>query len=141
MLRNPGRSHVERADLLGFTHFWGKARSGKWIVKLSTAKDRLRRALVRVAEWCRWHRHDDVREQQQALVRKLQGHYGYYGITGNSRALARFFFGVKGMWRLWLNRRSQRARVTWERMHALLTRYPLPHPRIAHPLATRAANP
>jgi RNA-directed DNA polymerase len=128
-------------DLLGFTHFWGKARSGKWIVKRSTAKDRLRRALARVAEWCRWHRHDDVREQQKALVKKLQGHYGYYGITGNSRALARFFFGVKGTWRLWLNRRSQRARVTWKRMHVLLKRYPLPHPRIAHPLTTRAANP
>ena len=50
---------------------------------------------------CRRHRHDDVREQQQALVKKLQGHYGYYGITGNSRALARFFFRVKGTWRLW----------------------------------------
>jgi retron-type reverse transcriptase len=27
-------------DLLGFTHFWGKARSGKWVVKRRTAKDR-----------------------------------------------------------------------------------------------------
>src|SRR6185437_1711155 len=50
-------------DLLGFTHYWGKARSGKWVVKRRTAKDRFRRALKRVAEWCREHRHDEVRAQ------------------------------------------------------------------------------
>src|SRR5215469_440668 len=47
-------------DLLGFTHYWGKSRFGKWLVKRSTAKDRFRRALKRVADWCRWHRHEDV---------------------------------------------------------------------------------
>jgi hypothetical protein len=29
-------------DLLGFTHYWGKTPSGKWIVKRKTAKDRFR---------------------------------------------------------------------------------------------------
>jgi hypothetical protein len=38
-------------DLLGFTHFWGKSRTGKWLVRRSTAKDRFRRALARVADW------------------------------------------------------------------------------------------
>ena len=89
-------------DLFGFTHYWGKSRTGKWIVKRSTAKDRFRRALARVAVWCRWHRHDDVREQQLALASRLRGHYGYYGITGNSRALSRFWHEVIGVWRKWL---------------------------------------
>ena len=128
-------------DLLGFTHFWGKSRTGKWVVKRSTAKDRFRRALARVAEWCRWHRHDDVREQQLALASKLRGHYGYFGITGNSRALSRFWHEVIGVWRKWLNRRSQNAGMTWERMHRLLERYPLPTPRIVHSAMARAANP
>ena len=128
-------------DLLGFTHFWGKSRAGKWVVKRSTAKDRFRRALARVAEWCRWHRHDDLREQQLALASRLRGHYGYFGITGNSRALSRFLHEVQRAWRKWLNRRSQNAGMTWERMQRLMKRYPLPTPRITHPAFARAANP
>ena len=128
-------------DLLGFTHFWGKSRAGKWTVKRSTAKDRFRRALAQIAAWCRWHRHDDLRVQQLALASKLKGHYGYFGITGNSRALSYFWHEVKGAWRTWLNRRSQNAGMTWERMHRLLERYPLPPPRIVHSALARAANP
>ena len=128
-------------DLLGFTHFWGLSRTGKWIVKRTTASDRFRRALKRVAHWCREHRHDEVRTQWQALVRKLRGHFGYFGITGNSGALKRFRFAVSDAWRKWLNRRSNRAKMTWERMTQLLKRYPLPAARITHPLLPRAANP
>lgn len=128
-------------DLLGFTHYWGKARSGKWVVKRKTAKDRFRRALKRVAEWCREHLHDEVRAQQEALGRKLRGHFGYYGIIGNYEAIALFFFKVTEVWCKWLNRRSQRTSMTWPRMHRLMKRYPLPRPRITHPLLPRAASP
>jgi group II intron reverse transcriptase/maturase len=128
-------------DLLGFTHYWGKARSGKWAVKRKTAKDRFRRALKRVAEWCREHRHDEVRAQQEALGRKLRGHFEYFGITGNFRAIALFRSKVTAVWRKWLSRRSQRASIAWSRMHRLLERYPLPRPRITHPLLPRAASP
>jgi RNA-directed DNA polymerase len=128
-------------DLLGFTHYWGKARSGKWVVKQRTAKDRFRRALKRVAEWCREHRHDDVRAQQEALAQRLRGHYGYYGIGGNSIVIGRFYREVVGLWRKWLNRRSQRASMPWVRMYRLLERYSLPKPRIVHPLLPRAASP
>jgi len=128
-------------DLLGFTHFWSKARSGKWVVKRRTAKDRFRRALARVALWCRKHRHDAVRAQQKALAQKLRGHFGYYGIIGNYEALARFVREVQAVWRKWLDRRSQRAAMSWERMLALLERYPLPKPRMASPLLPHAARP
>jgi RNA-directed DNA polymerase len=128
-------------DLLGFTHFWGKSLLGKWVVKRSTAKDRFRSALKRVADWCRKHRHDDLHGQQYALASRLRGHYGYFGITGNSRALSRFLHEVQEAWRKWLNRRSQNAGMIWERMHRLMKRYPLPTPRITHPVSARAANP
>jgi group II intron reverse transcriptase/maturase len=128
-------------DLLGFTHFWGKARSGKWVVKRRTAKDRFRRAMARVALWCRKHRHDEVRAQQKALVQKLRGHFSYYGVIGNYEALARFLHEVKATWRKWLDRRSQRAAMSWERMHELLKRYPLPKPYIVRPLLPRVARP
>jgi group II intron reverse transcriptase/maturase len=129
-------------DVLGFTHFWGLSRKGKWIVKRKTAKDRLSRALVRVNEWCRRNRHQPVREQQRALSQKLRGHFGYFGIIGNSDDIVAFYERVKRLWRRWLDRRSQRSRMNWERMNRLLQRYPLPSPRIRYPYcAPHAANP
>jgi RNA-directed DNA polymerase len=123
-------------DLLGFTHHWGLSRKGKWIVKRRTAKDRLSRALRRVAEWCRVHRHDPVRVQQHKLGQKLRGHYAYYGITPNYESVQRFFHEAKAIWRKWLSRRSNSRRLNWERMHALLERFPLPRPRIVHRFGT-----
>ena len=84
-----GGSQCERSfDLLGFTHFWGRSRKGCWVVQRKTAKDRFTRALRAVGCWCRAHRHCPVPAQCLALSRKLQGHFAYYGITGNARALS-----------------------------------------------------
>ncbi|WP_437911767.1 hypothetical protein WME73_29895 [Sorangium sp. So ce302] len=69
---------------------------------------------------------------------KLRGHYEYYGITGNSEALRRFAWEVVAVWRKWLDRRLQNAKMTWERMNRLLKRYPLPQPRITHPAPARS---
>lgn len=119
-------------DLLGFTHHWGLSRNGKWVVKKRTAKDRFSRTLRRIAEWCRTHRHVDVEVQHRALGQKLRGHYAYYGVTGNNRALSRLWYETTRVWRKWLCRRSQKGFVTWERMLRLLERFPLPPPRIVH---------
>jgi group II intron reverse transcriptase/maturase len=120
-------------NLLGFTHFWAKSRRGNWVVKRKTARDRFGRALKCIAQWCRSNRHLSVGEQRQKLEQKLRGHFGYYGITGNYEALHRFREGIKRAWCKWLNRRSQKASMTWERMSRLLQRYPLPQPRILRP--------
>jgi group II intron reverse transcriptase/maturase len=124
------RSGPGTFDLLGFTHYWAKSRKGYWVVKQKTAKDRLQRGLKRVADWCRRHRHEPVREQWIALKRKLLGHFGYFGVTGNYPALHNFWCRVLGVWRKWLSRRSQRAWISREKMKRLLERYPLPQPRI-----------
>ena len=119
-------------DMLGFTHHWGKSRKGRWVVKKRTARDRFSRTLRRIAEWCRWHRHDDVEAQQRALTRKLNGHYAYFGVSSNYEALARLVHEVTAIWRKWLSRRSQNGFLNWDAMHRLLERYPLPAPRIVH---------
>ena len=135
-------SQRERSfDLLGFTHFWGRSRKGRWVVQRKTAKDRFTRALRAVGCWCRAHRHWSVSEQCLTLSRKLQGHFAYYGITGNARALARFLYEVRRLWRKWLNRRSWRSRMTWEKFVRLTERYPLPQPRVVHSVYRRAATP
>jgi group II intron reverse transcriptase/maturase len=120
-------------DRLGFTHFWGLSRRGKWVVKQTTASSRFRRALKRVAAWCRQHRHLPVGQQQQTLAQKLRGHFRYFGITGNSKAISRFRELVIGIWCKWLGRRSQRGRITFDHRHKLLERYPLPPARVVRP--------
>jgi len=123
-------------DLLGFTHHWGLSRNGKWVVKKRTAKDRFSRALRRIVEWCREHRHVDVEVQHRVLGQKLRGHYAYYGVTGNSRALSRLWHETTKTWRKWLSRRSQRGFLNWQKMLRLLERFPLPRPRIVHRYGT-----
>ena len=129
------RSRADTFDLLGFTHYWAMSRKGFWVVKQKTAADRFRRALKRIAEWCQQYRHEPVREQWIALRRKLLGHFGYFAVIGNLRALRNFHHRVRGVWRKWLNRRSQRAHMTWEKMARLLAHYPASaalHPRPRH---------
>ena len=119
-------------DLLGFTHYWGWSRRGNAVIQRKTAKGRFRRALQRITEWCREVRHRPIPEQHEQLVRKLRGHYGYYGITGNRYALSRFLFEVERIWRKWLSTRSWRARRNWDWFRGLLRRHPLPTPIVVH---------
>ncbi|HUP62496.1 MAG TPA: group II intron reverse transcriptase/maturase [Thermoanaerobaculia bacterium] len=125
-------------DLLGFTHYWRRSHRGRaWVIGQKTAKSRLTRAIRKVAEWFRGNRHRKVADQHRDLVPKLRGHYQYYGITGNGRALHSFYEAVRREWQRWLNRRSQRNNMTWERFEQMLRRYVLPRPRIVHAYAAQ----
>lgn len=118
-------------DFLGFTLHWQRKRFGNaWRVAFRTRGARLRRAIKAAAEWCRSHRHDPVETQYRALKRKLVGHYNYFGVSGNSVALKRMRFAVARVWKKWLNRRSQRARMNWKRFNELLAVFRLPAARI-----------
>jgi RNA-directed DNA polymerase len=127
-------------DLLGFRHLWAKSRKGRWMVKRRTASSRFTRALRTINMWCRSHRHDPVKEQHRSLWRKLQGHYAYYGITGNGLSLTDFKHQAERVWRKWLARRNNRG-MSWERFVQLLKRYPLPQARVVHSVYRLAARP
>ena len=75
-------SHGKSAtfDLLGFTHYWSRSRSGQRIVKRKTMSSRLTRSVQAIDGWCRAHRHDRVIDQHAALCRKIRGHDAYYGV-------------------------------------------------------------
>jgi hypothetical protein len=127
------RHEVPRSfDFLGFTHYWEKSRRGNWAVKRKTAADRITRFLRKLNLWCQGNRHLPLGLQHAQLLRKLRGHYGYYGITGNSRSLSSLHHWAKRIWRKWLSRRSRTSNLTWERFNLLVERYPLPNPRICH---------
>lgn len=118
-------------DFLGFTLHWGRARSGRWVLRCKTRHASLRRAIRSVAEWCRRNRHLPVAKQHAALTRRLRGHFNYFGVSGNFRSLMPLVESTKRSWFKWLRRRSQRTRLNWPRFASMLERYPLPRPRIS----------
>jgi group II intron reverse transcriptase/maturase len=117
---------------LGFTHYWGKSRKGKRIVKRKTSKTSLCRAIATIALWCRKHRHWEMWEQRRALTVRLRGHYNYFGVTGNFASLNAFYRAVKRVWQKWLDRRNGRRSVRWDKFNRVLEHYALPKPRIVH---------
>ena len=117
-------------DFLGFTLHWQRARSGHWGMMCKTRSARLRRSVQAVADWCRRHRHLPVTVQHAALTRRIQGHFNYFGFSGNFRSLLPFVEEARRAWYKWLRRRSQRRHLTWESFGALVRRLPLPRPRI-----------
>lgn len=141
--RPPGGDRPDSGsfDLLGFTHYWAKSQRGQWVVKRKTMHQRLTRALGSIKQWCQRNRHMDIKEQHAQLSAKLRGHYNYYGVTGNSRALSAFKYAVESIWRKWLNRRSQRGRMPWERFKLMLQKYSLPPAIAVHSVLRHAANP
>ena len=118
-------------DFLGFTLHWRRARSGRWGMMCKTRRARLRRSIQAIADWCRRYRHRPVKAQHAALTRRIQGHFNYFGVSGNSRSLLLLVEQAKKVWYKWLRRRSQQAHLTWERFVLFLKRFPLPRPRIA----------
>ncbi len=123
-------------DFLGFTHYMGKSRKGKTILKRKTSSKKFRAAVKRLDDWIRNNRHNKVGVLIKQLNLKLRGHYGYYGITFNSRKVNDFYFLTRRRLQFWLNRRGGRRIWSWGRF-ALLTDewYPLLKPKIYHSFA------
>ena len=122
-------------DFLGFTHYWGKSRKGHSVVQKKTAATRFRRTLRKIREWGWKHRHLPMKEQQAKLNEMLRGHDAYYGVTGNSRMLAKLRWEVAKLWRKWLVRRNRGKSPNWERFQGMLRVFPLQPARIVHSMA------
>jgi RNA-directed DNA polymerase len=127
-----GAGEPETFDFLGFTHYWGKSRRGNNVVMKKTAKARFRRVVRSIREWGWENRHLPLREQHRQLNKKLQGHDGYYGVTGNFRMLSKLRWAVAKLWRKWLGRRNRGKPKNWQQFHELLRVFPLTPARIVH---------
>ncbi len=130
--RTPPGGRSGTFDYLGFTHIAGRDRQGRYLVKRKTARKRFHRSLGKVKDWCRKHLHAPMAVQHAHLSKALRGHYGYYGIRGNYRALLRMRTHVWWIWLRALQRRSQTS-VTKRLVDLLQHRFILPAPRITHP--------
>jgi RNA-directed DNA polymerase len=130
--RRRGQSKPETFDFLGFTHICGKTRTGRFGLRRFTISKRLRAKLGEVKTELMRRRHLSVPEQGTWLASVVRGHVVYYAVPGNSAAVNDFRDQVIRHWYRALRRRSQRTRLTWERMNRLANRW-LPRIRIMHP--------
>ncbi len=131
-----GHDTQNRFDFLGFTHIWGKSRKGRWVVRQFTAKDRFARAVKKVWEWCKTHRHMPIGDQCRYLTAVIRGHCAYYGLTGNGKRLSAFRDAVVRSWRRWLGRRHRDGRISWNRFKTIFKLFPLPQATVTRSIYT-----
>lgn len=125
---------------LGFTHYCGWTRDGRFIVKHKTQSQRLTRKLKAVRQDAWRLIHAPLAEQHRWYASLLLGHYGYYGRPHNYPAMSGFLQQMRRIWLCCLRRRSQKSRrMSWKEFEALTERFPLPVPRITHPWKRRQA--
>lgn len=128
-----GRRRPETFDFLGFTHICGTSRNGGfWLVRRTSQKKRVA-IFARVKEQIRKRMHHSLRSQWQWLEQVLVGHYRYFGVPGNFRALETFRQQVKYSWIRRLRRRSQRGHWNASMLNAFDQRFPLARPRTFQP--------
>jgi len=140
--RQCGERHPETFTLLGFTHYCGWTRDGRYIVKHTTQSKRLTRKLKALRQEVWRVMHAPLAEQHRWDASVLRGHYGYYAMPHNYRALNGFRQEVRRIWFNCLRRRRQTSRrMSWEMFDALTARFPLRVPQITHPWTARNSMP
>jgi RNA-directed DNA polymerase len=120
-------------DFLGFNHYCGKNRKGKFILFRKTSNKKFRMKCKDMNNWLRKIRnYQKTSEWWPILQAKLRGHYQYYGVSGNMLYLKKFYTFTEHMVMKWLNRRRQRKSFNWASFRKYREYYPLPRPRIVH---------
>jgi hypothetical protein len=121
----------ETFDFLGFTHISGKNSLGRFIVRRTTIRKRMRGKLRKIGQQLRERMHDPVPQTGKWLQTVVQGYFYYYALPGNLTSLGVFRDRVMVLWWRTLRRRSQRRSITWTRILGLAERW-LPQPRMLH---------
>jgi hypothetical protein len=96
----------------------------------------MRAKLKEITETLQRVRHRPIDEQGQWLGTVVRGYFAYFAVPTNTRMLSAFRVHVIERWFRSLRRRSQRHRLTWERMGRLIDRF-LPPVRVQHPWPDR----
>ncbi len=129
-----GVGKPETFNFLGFVHICGKTRkNNKFIIWRKTINKKSRTKLKELREKLMKQRHIPVPDQGKWLRSMLIGHFNYYGVPGNRKAIDGFRTEVVRAWLYALRRRSQKAlTLTWDRIQKLVGTW-LPTAKIKHP--------
>lgn len=125
-----GLGKPETFDFLGFTHYCGRSRTGKFRVKRKTSQKKFRQKVKAFYTWMKASRHRKLKENLPTIHAKLTGHYRYYGVTDNFEGIVAFQREVEKAMFKWLNRRGQRRSFTKVKFTEFLEKCQLPMPKI-----------
>jgi len=131
---NGNRGESKRSfDFLGFTHYLGKSRKGRVVLKRKTSSKRLTKAIVNIHAFIKKNRHMKLIRLIDAINVKLRGHYSYYGITFNFPGISKYYQEVRRWLYKWLRRRGGKSKWDWSRFSTLVNTWmPLVKPVIKH---------
>lgn len=128
-----GQNKPETFDFLGLTHYCTKTRDGRFMVRVKTARKRMNRSAVLVNRWLKTVRNRLLlKDIWKMIALKLQGHYNYYGVSGNFESINRYYRKTLMLTFKWLNRRSQKKSWNMESFKKYLETYPLPKPKLTY---------
>src|SRR5262252_2398910 len=130
--RRRGEGNPETFDFLGFTPISGKNSLGRFMVRRTTVRKRMRGKLRKIGQQLRERMHDPVPQTGKWLQSVVQGYFNYYAVPGNLVSLGVFRDRVLVLWWRTLRRRSQKHRISWMRILALAQCW-LPQPSMLHP--------
>ncbi|MGG3498485.1 group II intron reverse transcriptase/maturase [Peribacillus simplex] len=128
--KRDGSNKPDTFDFLGFTHYCGKSKQGKFRVKRKSSNKKVQGKLKESKEWLKINRNKDIHTIMDRFKRSLIGYYNYYCMTDNIQMVNNFKERLEYLLFKWLNRRSQRKSFTWDKFNLFLRKYPLPSPRI-----------
>jgi len=126
------KGKLETFQFLGFTHYCGKNSKGYFTVWRETAAKRMRKKLSEIKQELKTRMHEPIARTGKWLKQVVDGYYRYHAVPGNLRRLSIFRERLRRLWRQALRRRSQKQRLTWERLDRIFKRW-IPVPRCLHP--------
>ena len=120
-------------DFLGFTHYADRSRKGHFKLGRKTSRKKFATKCREMNQWLKSIRNlVKTKDWWKILESKLRGHFQYYGVSENYDSIERFYRKTLYLVRKWMNRRSQKRTMSWEKFYNYLDHYPLPEPRIVH---------
>lgn len=132
-IRKRGQGKPATIDFLGFTHYCSQTRDGRFAVKVKTSRKKLSLASTRQNLWLKTNRNlRTLSVIWKSIAVKLQGHYQYYGVSGNFHSIQRYYRLTVQLLYKWMNRRSQKKTWNWKQFRDYLTTYPLPQPKLTY---------
>lgn len=132
-VRRRGIRKPKTFDFLGFTHYCSKTRDGRFAVRVKTSRKRVNRSQVAMNIWLKKVRNAmKLKDIWEMLALKLQGHYNYYGVSGNFESIKNYYTKTRKLAFKWINRRSQKRSWNMESFEKYLTTYPLPKPKLTY---------
>lgn len=127
-----GLGKPDTFTFLGFTFICAKSRQGRFLVKRTSRRDRVRAKLKEIKDKLRRCMHQPIPVVGKWLGQVVRGYFNYHAVPTNSATMGAFRYHVIKLWHRTLLRRGNRDKTTWQQMAKLADDF-LPRPRVLHP--------